>query len=265
MQKLITALLVLLFTYSAQGQELFTGALQPLSVRHLMRQIDRWEAKGIDTSAEWEYFRPLSPKGYKEGVFRINVRKKSPPDSDDFRIKVLAKRNRIFFYQVAEERCKDYEDSSVCYFHPLEQDTSEKQWQAMNTTFKRFFGVAIDTADLFLQDFPFGYRCDFTASDTHGKEFMDSMTLQRNKAAILQWLHSPNTEKQLFAAFALRKLNKQGVALSRKERKQIRFVLKKRGTIYFCSYCLYGAESSRKITRFYKKFFKNQPKSETAE
>lgn len=265
MQKCFISLFLIFFTYSVQGQEFSAGPLKPRSVQHLKQLVARLDTARSDTSAYWEYLRPVSPKGFKEGVILFSINGKPRPAITEFRVKILAKKDRIFYYQVDGEQCTGSVDEEVCTFNPLENYREEKQWLQMQKAFKNFFGPALDTTELFLKDFPFGYRCDLVGSYTPGKEFTDSMIRQQNKIAINQWLRSPNTEKQLFAAFALRKLKQQGLPLNRQERKQIRFVLKKRGTIYFCSYCIYGEESSRKITRFYRKSFKNQPESETTE
>lgn len=252
MQKCFITLLIILFTYSVQGQEFFARPLNSRSVQHLKQLVARLDTVRSDTSAYWEYLRPVSPKGFKEGVILFSIDSKPLPAINEFRVKILAKKDRIFYYQVDGEQCTGSGDKEVCAFRPLENYREEKQWLQMQKAFKDFFGLSLDTTALFLKDFPFGYRCDFAGSNTPGKEFTDSMIRQQNKIAINQWLHSPNTEKQLFAAFALRKLEKQGLSLARSERKKIRFVFRKKGTIHFCSFCIYETEPIRKIVKFYK-------------
>lgn len=264
MQKLLITLIVLLFTYSAQGQGPFDELLKPKSIRQLERFVSRAGEVRSDTTAYWHYLRTLAPGKYREGVIRLTTLKRNKNDPNratvnDYSIHLLAKGDHIFYYQVCEEQCEPPIDEEACYFKPIFGFRDPEQFNRMTVAFHSFFGTSLDTNELFLPDFPFGSLCGFGGAPTDGKLAIDSMLLLKDKAAIVSWLHSPNTEKQLYAAYALKYLKKQGNKLDKKERRLIRYIMRKKGTIYSCSYCIYDTESIRSIIKFLRK---NPPKHE---
>lgn len=258
MQKLFITLIVLLFTYSARGQVLFDELLKTKSIRQLNQFVSRTDEMRSDTTAYWHYLRTLTPGGYREGVLRITIfkRDKNDPNSatvNNYNINLLAKGKRIFYYQV----CKKYYDTTRgeedYYFQPIAEYSDKQVFSSMQRAFHSFFDVAIDTHDLFLPDLPFGSACGAAGTRPEGQLIMDSMLPLKDKTVIGHWLRSPNTEKQLYAAFALQKLKKQGIRLNKAERSLMRFATRKKGTLYTCSYCTYGTESIRSIVKFTRK------------
>jgi len=258
MQKCLITLIILLFTYSTQGQVPFDELLKPKSIRKLEQFVSKADELRSDTSAYWHYLRTLSPGGYLEGVLRITIFKRDKNDPNratinDYSIHLLTKGDPIFYYQI----CKEYWDTTAqesdYYFKPIAKYADPQVFSSMQKAFHSFFEVAIDTNDLFLTDFPFGTSCGATGTPPEGQLAINRMLLLKDKTAIGQWLRSPNTEKQLYAAFALQKLNKQGIRLNKTERSLMRFISRKRGSTYNCAYCTYGTESIRRIVKFTRK------------
>lgn len=257
MQKLIITLIVLLFTCSAQGQTPFDQLVKPKSIRLLEQFVNRTDEVHSDTTAYWHYLRTLAPGKYREGVIRLNVFKRNKNDPNratvnDYSIHLLAKGDHIFYYQVCEKQCDTSYEAEDCYFKPLYEFRDPKVYSRMQQSFWSFFGSDIDTSELFLINFPFGILCGMGGTVTEGKQAIDSMLRLKDRAGILNWLHSPNTEKQLYATFGLLELEKQGVSLSRSERKKIRFVFRKKGSINICSFCLYGIAPIREALQLYQ-------------
>lgn len=258
MQKLIILLILLLFHYAVQGQELFDELLQNKSIKQLTGFVNRTDKEPNDTGAYWHYLRTLAPGKYREGVLRVTIFKKSKNDPNratvnDYSINLLAKGDHIFYYRVCEEQCDPAIDKEACYFKPLSGFRDPKLFNRMKQAFYSFFGTGIDTNELFLADFPFGNLCGFGGDPTDGENTMDSMLLLKDKTAIVCWLRSPNTEKQLYAVYALKILQQKGFHLDKKEQRLMRFARRKKGTVYSCSYCIYGSESIRSIVKFRRK------------
>lgn len=73
--------------------------------------------------------------------------------------------------------------------------------------------------------------------------------VENNKAHLLTWLSSANTEKQVYAADGLLQLKKTGTSLSVDEMRVIDFIINKKGTMFVCSGCSHWHEDITEVTK----------------
>jgi len=82
----------------------------------------------------------------------------------------------------------------------------------------------------------------FAGVNPDGRQQIDQWVRNKNKNALLNWLKSTNTEKQIYAVDGLSQLKKLGVKIADEELLIMKFVTTKSGTIRVCSGCIYSPD-----------------------
>lgn len=197
--------------------------------------------------------RQLTPDFY-ERIYEIEL---SVPDEKDprisslytFSIFMIASDQTIISYELFEHKNKKVEEHWEEYLESLETFKNDSLYTTFQQSFQNTFHAELNESDLFVTDFVFGSRCGYTGGRTKGTTEIDRMLAANDKEALLQWLRSPNTEKQLYAVQGLLQLEKKGTPLTEEERQIITFIKHKKGMAYACSGCIH---MNREITELAK-------------
>ncbi len=208
------------------------------------------------SNSHWENLRDLTTD-FKEGVF---IFEKSVPDNDNpaissvytFRVNIITTKTQIAFYELREEKNKKVGNVWEPYYDSIDKFKDEKLYDSLKNSFKGIFQTEINENELFVTDFVYGEYCGFAGVNPKGRQQIDEWVTNKNKTALLKWLKSTNTEKQIYAVDGLCQLKKAGTKLTNEEMKMINFVTKKSGTIYVCSGCIHSRDDIIRVTKKFK-------------
>ncbi len=197
------------------------------------------KAKGVSCSREC--FRDLTPE-YQEGVFFFerSVQHKENPRIGTiytFRVILITTNTSIISYELSEEKNKKVMDRWEPYYVVLDKYKDELAFENLKLSFKRIFKSDLVESELFVTDFVYGSHCGIAGTDPRGRQIINYWVKVKNKKALIQWLKSTNTEKQIYAVDGLYQLKASGMQLTQEEMEMIRFVCNKNGTINTCSGC----------------------------
>lgn len=197
----------------------------------------------------WEFLRDLTSE-FQEGIFLFQ---KTVPDRDNpnvssvfsFKVKIITSNTRIAFYELSEEKHLklDGENHWVTVDSPIDRFKDEQLFDSLKNAFKVRFHADLNEKDLFSEHFAYGERCGFAGTFPDGRYEVTQFVKSGNKEALVQWLQSANTEKQVYAVDGLYQLHAKGVKLTKEELQMIAFVMNKKGSIYACHGCMYGRDT----------------------
>ena len=253
-KRLIAALIPLLWTSNVSGQiqDEVRKSLDSKDFVAFKKYADDLSATDKRISSHWEYLRDLTSE-FKEGVF---VFENSSPDKDNpavtsirtFRVAVIATKTLITCYELSEIKYKKKGSEWWPYYQSIAKFKDEKQFDRLRHSFKSIFKSDLNESELFVTDFVYGRHCGFAGVNPEGRQQIDQWVINKNKSALLNWLRSTNTEKQIYAADGLSQLKKFGVKITDEEFLMIKFVTAKNGTIRVCSGCLYSQDDISIVT-----------------
>ena len=197
-------------------------------------------------------FREVIPK-YREGVFFFpkhtkNRTKRVKLSIENFRVRLITYENNIIFYELSEERYRENYD----FYFTLEKYKDEKAFLLFKKEFKSLFQTEMNEKELFVTNFAYGTNCGYDGMPPKGEFQKQQFVARKDKNALIIWLKSTNTEKQLYALSGLYELKKSGCQFSPEEKHLIKIVRNKKGKIFYCTGCTYFLEDIKFITEKFK-------------
>jgi len=210
--------------------------------------------KGVNS--HWICFRDLTTD-FKEGVFFFE---KSIPDKNNssissvyfFRVTLIVTEKNIVYYELSEQKNKKVGTSWKPYYDPIDKYKDDKAFSNLKNSFKSIFQTDLNESELFVTDFAYGKHCGFAGVNPIGRQQIEEWVTKKDKAQLLKWLKSANTEKQVYAIDGLFQLKKVGIILTDKELEIIKFVINKDGTMYVCSGCTHYYDEISSVTKKFK-------------
>jgi hypothetical protein len=257
-RQLITILIGLLWTSSLLGQVQndVKKILETKDFVAFKKYSDNLSNREKRISSHWECLRDLTTD-FQEGVF---IFEKSVPDKDNpavssvytFRVNIITTKTTIAYYELSEKKNKKVGDNWEPYYEPIDNFKDSKAFDNLKATFKDIFQSDLNENELFVIDFVYGSHCGFAGVNPKGRQQIDNWVAEKNKAELLKWLKSTNTEKQVYAVDGLLQLKKSGVKLTDEEVKIINFICSKNGTMYVCSGCIHSRQDISSVTKNFK-------------
>lgn len=183
-------------------------------------------------SHSWKALREIAP-GYREVVWvgeEMLFDKKNPDVLLAFLYQVtfIIKDDRIIQYDFIERNFRGATLETV--FDTVDSYRNLKALNLMKVAFTKFYGQSLVQDDLFITSLVYGYTCKHVGMILEGRKQMDEWVAGKNKAALVNWLKSANTEKQVYAVEGLMQLQeKDQVVLTAAEQKIISYVKSKEG------------------------------------
>lgn len=254
-RQLITILIGLLWTNSLLGQvqNEVKKILETKDFVAFKKYADNLSNREKRISSHWESLRDLTTD-FQEGVF---IFEKSVPYKDNpavssvytFKVNIITTKTTIAYYELSEKKNKKVGDNWESCYEPFDNFKDGKAFDNLKATFKGIFQSDLNENELFVIDFVYGSRCGFAGVNPKGRQQIDNWVAEKNKAELLKWLKSTNTEKQVYAVDGLLQLKKSGVKLTDEEVKIINFICSKNGTMYVCSGCIHNRQDISSVTK----------------
>lgn len=216
--KLPLSLILLFSTLSSLGQTEQT--LQSLVSKKNFQNLQAFVDSAADQSnrgiadIQWSLKRDLLP-GYQEAVVKLHLSTGST-DHRHFRIKLLATDTDIFYYEFTGSGKE------------ADQPFIDKQaYQQFEKAFLAAYYAPLNKDDLF-QNITFGAGCGIAGTmPDHMLQLV--FHLQNDDGdAVLSWLRSANTEKQLYALQGMKAMQLNGYDLTDEDRAVIKTIKKKK-------------------------------------
>lgn len=239
------------------------------TLHHILSKKDFMGLKTYADSsayAYWYYLRDIAP-GYQEGILFAEQWEKDKEDTsafnvDKFRVTIITGKDSITLYTLSIEKYRKEEDGwsqsllnepymtapgkhekpeqkSVLYYETLSQYRDSAGYSNFKKSFEGIFRVQPKEDDFFLSDITYGRSCGFGGGDPAGKKTTGKLVENKQKAELVKWLQSANTEKQAYAVDGLHQLKRAEVKLTKNEIKMIEYVRNKKGNMRVCSGCIY--------------------------
>lgn len=207
-------------------------------------------------TTHWESLRDLT-NDFQEGVFIFEKSipdKKNPSESSIFTYKVnlIATKSTIIYYELSEEKNKKILNEWKSYYDPIKKFKDNKDFDKLKKSFKNTFQSDLNEKELFIYDYVYGNRCGIVGTQPKGRQQIYEWIDNKDKTALIKWLKSTNTEKQVYAVEGLFQLRKAGVKLTDEELKIINFVFSKKGTVYTCSGCIHSRRNINDVIKEFK-------------
>ena len=253
--KCVLSLLLVLFwtnTLFGQVQEDVKKVLLTKDFVAFQKFADSLADSGPNSGSYWYYLRDLTPD-FKEGIFMFREIVQNQDNSaiisfNKFRVTMIIKNNEIVYCDLGKQDFKKEKEDFEEYYISIYNFRDKKQFTLLRSSFKSILGTDLNETELFVTDFVYGNYCGPSGTKPDGQEQIAKWVKRRNKVALLKWLKSTNTEKQIYAVEGLFQLKKAGVKFTNNEFKIIRFVINKRGDVHTCFGCNYDSESIRNVT-----------------
>jgi hypothetical protein len=250
----IVLFLSLLWTGSASGQveQEVNAILKTKDFVKFKAFTDSLTDRNEGIAGHWTILRDLAGD-FREGVFSFE---RSVPDSENeavstiyrFSVNVIMTETTLVYYELAAIKNKRSEDGWVPYRDPIDRFHDEQALADLNAAFKAIFLTDLDEQALFTEGPVYGKRCGNIGIDTEGRQQLNKMVARKDKAALVKWLQSGNTEKQVYAVDGLYQLKELGVQLTAEELRMIHYVSNKKGTVHICFGCIHDREEIRIVT-----------------
>lgn len=186
----------------------------------------------------WPAQRDLLP-GYREAVWvgEQSVVDQKNPDwvhTNLYQATLLIKDDKIIAYKFTERKFKP--GTGEVYNATVDEYKHAQAYKTLLADFKKFYGEPLKESDLYVTDFVYGSQCTMLGLVPEGRKQVNEWIVENDKAALMNWLKSANTEKQVYALegiLYLRKKNK--IKLSTSEKKIVAYVKSKQGTMSVCN------------------------------
>lgn len=207
--------------------------------RYVVHPVDRRAAGDLDTV----FYRSIC-SDFKEGLFTYEKWLDSAlPDGNWsvlYQIRIITAQDKIIYGRLMEVLERDPEEPDSVRFAERAVYKDTAAYNLLLLLFKQTYKAELRETELFMGDIIYGYGCGFGSQPPEEREMMDTLIAHKDKAAILSWLQSANTEKQLYALDACYQLKRHGIRITSLERSLIKVITKKEGTVNSCSGCMVG-------------------------
>jgi hypothetical protein len=253
-KQILTILIGFFWTSSILGQVQYDvkKVLETKDFLVFKKFADNLSDKKKGIYSHWVCLRDLTTD-FKEGVFCF---RKEIPDKDNpsissvyfFRVTLIATKKSIVYYELSEEKNKKVGKDWAPYYALIGKFKDDKAFSNLKNSFKSIFQTNLNENELFVTDFVYGEHCGIVGENPIGRQQIEKWVVKKDKAQLLKWLKSANTEKQVYAIDGLYQLKKVGIMLTDEELEIIKFVINKNGTMYVCSGCLHYHEEINSVT-----------------
>jgi hypothetical protein len=257
-RQLITILLIIFWTSDLFGkvQNDVNKVLASKDFVAFKKYADNLSKREKRVNSHWEYLRDLTTD-FQEGVF---VFEKSVPHIVNpsissvytFRVRLITTVQSIAYYEFSEEKTEKVGNTWEPYFEIIDSFKDDKLFDSLKNSFRGIFQTDLNENELFLTNFVYGEICGYVPMKPKGRQQIDLFVKNKDIDSLLHWLHSANTEKQIYAVDGLCQLKQMGVILNDKDLKIMTFVINKKGTIYFCSGCIRSRQEIKNVTKKFK-------------
>lgn len=199
----------------------------------------------IGHRAEWKSLRDLSDE-FQEAVF---IFEEKVPEINDpsllktysFRINIISSSSKIIYYNLSEQKYNKHN----FFWVTIDSYKNDTSFEHLKLTFKNIFKSDLYEKDLFVIDFIYGSNCGLERENPKGRIQIDKWVKQKNKNALLKWLKSANTEKQVYAIDGLYQMKSK---LRDEEIKIVKFICSKKGKMYVCNGCVHSRQLISYVT-----------------
>lgn len=216
------------------------------SLRIISAYINESDSNHLDV-ARWHVLREIAP-AYYEGTAFFNfyipppLRDSLGHNEKTYRLNILSYNDSVFYYQLEEREFQSDSNRRKVVYSPITTFENKSSFLDLNLNFHKIFRTYIDESQLFLDTLVYGNYCGMAATAPKERRMVKSWVRSNNSRALLSWLTSPNTEKQVYAVDGLLQLRKRGYKLDKVTLQIIKYIVGKNGTIRTCDGCIEGAQ-----------------------
>ncbi len=207
---------------------------------------------GLDTV----YYRTLYGD-YKEGIFTYDHYLSTAPEGkypyEEYQLWVITWKGKMIEGKLMQVVNGSDEQPDSIRFLQRGAYRDVADYVQLQQGFKQTTGASMDTTQLFRDGIVFGYQCGVGGAVPDERFVTDSLLKYRNRVGLLSWLQATNTEKQLYGYDAFVQLKRSGLRLNDEERKLMRMISRKRGSVNTCAWCSFGAEEISMVIRRIKR------------
>ncbi|MDJ1483396.1 hypothetical protein QNI16_23050 [Cytophagaceae bacterium YF14B1] len=252
---LVLFLFFLSSSLNAQVQSSLVAVLQTKSFGKLKKYMDSVNRNEGSATIYRDYIRNLTT-GYKEVIFCVDARiyKKENPSSyefDWFRVTCITTSKILCYYELSKRKDTLVGGQKEHYYETITRYRNDSTYQLFRNEFQTLFQTKIDEHELFDEESVYEEGCGPVGWPSEWEEKIRHFVKNKETDSLMVWLHSINTEKQLYALKGLSQLKKKDrLHLTAHEKKIIRFIKYKKGTVRYCKGCVFGPPPSvRRIAR----------------
>lgn len=248
--RVILLISLLIASFYSKAQEEFPmlkevikiGSLEKVK-KYLLSASERKECLS-DCGRYIRLHREIIP-GYNETM--ISICSCSPIDASSetlslHHLNILSKDSSIFYYSFINY----YRDSL------LWSDSDENEVSKFEKSFLEFYGAPLEFKYLFIDSITFGTMCGIDGIPPKHCELVEEFVKQKDIKSLQQWIRSPNTELQLYAAYGFKELSSSGYIIDEKMRKLMHFILNKIGNAQVCIGCSGENMDIKDIKRYFE-------------
>ena len=156
------------------------------------------------------------------------------------RIKCIRHNDKIVYYDLRDEQNEYFYFKSNLskYLTPVKlYSFSTKLYNKLFAEFNAQYECNFNLKEFFQRGIVYGDECGVAGEKIPEMKFIDSLVSNRDKASIMNWVHSSNIAKQIYGLNGLYRLNQNGIPISNSEKQLIHQIMMKKGTIMTCSGC----------------------------
>ncbi|WP_106520701.1 hypothetical protein [Taibaiella chishuiensis] len=157
-----------------------------------------------------------------------------------YQFRVITRRDKIIYARLLEDNKKAADDPDSLRFAERAFYQDSVSYSLLHRSFRQTFGADIKASELLRDNIEFSHGCGFGSTPSDERVLMDTLIVHKDKAAILSWLQSANTERQLYGLDASYQLKRQGLPITRFEQDLIKKISAKKGTINSCAAYRHG-------------------------
>lgn len=253
--KFFSIFIAIILTFQSHGQTMsdIKRLLQEKNFQSFKPYVDSGYSNPpkSNVTARWELLREVMP-GYQEGVVEIE---ENTPAKDGtggnrintYHINLLTNGKGIFYYEFKIKEYKKIDDDNwESYYSSLDSFNAINVYTGFENIFRQTYGVNLVKDDLF-QTIVYGGGCGIAGTPTEYQEILDSYLRNNDINSIHRWLKSANTEKQLYALQGLKILQKKGHTQTSDDKRIIKLIKQKEGTVNTCAGCIYSSETIKNV------------------
>lgn len=236
MNRLIFIPAVMLIVFNASAQSMRAETLRLLKARKFST-MDYFMDSPDGRRISWPAQRDLLP-GYREAVWageQLIIDKKNPDIIHDYlyHATLLIKDDKIIAYKFSERKFRKH--TLEVYYATVHEFKDSKAYNTLKADFNRFYDQPLKEDDLFETSFVYGDQCTMLKTIPEGRKQLHEWIAGKNKMALMSWLKSANTEKQVYALEGILQLQKEdSITLTEAEQKIMKYVKGKQGTMSVC-------------------------------
>jgi hypothetical protein len=240
----------------ANQTEAIKSILRSHNVTKLQSSLDSLQKTGNVSDVWWVFEREIVPQ-YEESICTFYCYQNQSNDQKaeiifEYKINLIRCGDSIIRHlYIAKVNVRDTVDYHL-RFDTLDSYKDTTGFHKLDQSFKTIFKTAINEKDLFDNELIYGYRCGLAGSAPYGYMKMSSYVEANDKAALVKWLQSASSQKQVYAVQGIYLLCKKGEKITPDEWKMIGYVKSKKGAIRTCSGCLHSWDEISEVTKEFK-------------